>query len=90
MDLLFFAFWPHQNQKTGFEASERNKDALHALRARKFTLDAFHTIHMAAFLARASLNRILKTKRRQEEGRESEREERKRRKGRERRKGEKC
>ena len=58
--LLVFAFWPHQ--KTGFEASERNKDASHAPTARKLTLDAPHTIRVAAFLARASPNRFLKTK----------------------------
>ena len=66
--LLVFAFWPHQ--KTGFEASERNKDASHAPTARKLTLDAPHTIRVAAFLARASPNRFLKTKRREEERRE--------------------
>jgi hypothetical protein len=36
--LLVFAFW--HRQKTGFEASERNKDAPHAPTARKLTLDA--------------------------------------------------
>ena len=66
--LLVFAFWPHQ--KTGFEASERNKDASHAPTARKLILDALHTIRVAAFLARASPNRFLKTKRREEERRE--------------------
>jgi hypothetical protein len=35
--LLVFAFWPHQ--KTGFEASERNKDASHAPTARKSQID---------------------------------------------------
>ena len=65
---MVFAFWPHQ--KTGFEASERNKDASHAPTARKLTLDALHTIRVAAFLARASPNRFLKTKRREEERRE--------------------
>ena len=63
--LLAFAFWPHQ--KTGFEASERNKDASHPPTARKLTLDAFHAIRVAAFLARASPNRILKAKRGGEE-----------------------
>ena len=66
--LLVFAFW--HRQKTGFEASERNKDASHAPTARKLTLDAPHTIRVAAFLARASPNRFLKTKRREEERRE--------------------
>ena len=82
--MLVFAFWPHQ--KTGFEASERNKDASHAPTARKLTLDAPHTIRVAAFLARASPNRFLKTKRREEERRE--RKEKK--KERERRKGEEA
>ena len=66
--LLVFAIWPHQ--KTGFEASERNKDALHALIARKMTLDALHIICVATFLARASQNRIFlkqNTERRREE-----------------------
>jgi hypothetical protein len=78
--LLVFAFWYHQ--KTGFEASEHNIDASHAHTARRLTLDALHTIRVAAFLARASPNRFLKTKRREERG--EEREKRKRRKGRER------
>lgn len=68
--LLVFAFWPHQ--KTGFEASERNKDASHAPTARKLILDALHTIRVAAFLARASPNRFLKTKRGEEERGERE------------------
>ena len=68
--LLVFAFWPHQ--KTGFEASERNKDTSHAPTARKLTLDAPHTIRVAAFLARASPNRFLKTKRGEEERGERE------------------
>ena len=72
--MLVFAFWPHQ--KTGFEASERNKDASHAPTARKFTVDvdAPHTItiRVAAFLARASPNRFLKTKRGEEERGERE------------------
>ena len=73
--LLVFAFWPHQ--KTGFEASERNKDASHAPTARKLTLDAPHTIRVAAFLARASPNRFLKTKLAEEErgGREKKKKE---------------
>ena len=54
--LLVFAFWPHQ--KTGFEASERNKDASHAPTARKLILDAVHSTRVAAFLARASPNRF--------------------------------
>ena len=54
--LLVFAFWPHR--KTGFEASERNKDASHAPTARKLILDAAHTTRVAAFLARASPNRF--------------------------------
>jgi hypothetical protein len=70
--LLFFAFWPHQ--KTSFDASERNKDASHAPTARKVTLDALHTIRVAAFLACASSNRFLKTKRREEERREKREE----------------
>ena len=70
---MVFAFWPRQ--KTGFEASERNKDASHAPTARKLTLDALHTIRVAAFLARASPNRFLKTKRREEERGERERKE---------------
>jgi hypothetical protein len=80
--LLVFAFWPHQ--KTGFEASERNKDASHAPTASKLTLDALHTIRVAAFLARASPNRFLKTKRGGEEKGEREKlkeKEAKRRKG---------
>jgi hypothetical protein len=52
--LLVFAFWHHQ--KTGFEASERNKDASHAPIALKLTLDVLHAIRVAAFLARASPN----------------------------------
>ena len=68
--LLVFAFWPRQ--KTGFEASERNKDASHAPIARKLNLDALHTIRVAAFLARASSNRFLKTKRGEEEREERE------------------
>jgi hypothetical protein len=63
--LLVFAFWPHQ--KTGFEASERSKETSHAPTAHKLTLDILHTIRVAAFLACASLNRFLKTKRREEE-----------------------
>ena len=66
--LLVFAFWPHQ--KTGFEASERNKDASHAPTAYKLTPDGPHTIRVAAFLARAPPNRFLKTKRGGEERRE--------------------
>jgi hypothetical protein len=68
--LLVFAFW--HRQKTGFEASERNKDASHAPTARKLILDAAHTTRVTAFLARASPNRFLKlkTKRREEEMRE--------------------
>ena len=54
--LLVFAFW--HRQKTGFEASERNKDASHAPTARKLILDALHTIRVAAFLAPASPNRV--------------------------------
>ena len=54
--LLVFAFW--HRQKTGFEASERNKDASHAPTARKLILDAVHTTRVAAFLARASPNRF--------------------------------
>ena len=65
---MVFAFW--HRQKTGFEASERNKDASHAPTARKLTLDAPYTIRVAAFLARASPNRFFKTKRREEERRE--------------------
>ena len=83
--MLVFAFWPRQ--KTGFEASERNKDASHAPTARKLTLDALHTIRVAAFLARASPNRFLKTKRGEEERGEREK---KNRKGEERRKGEEA
>ena len=49
------------------EASERNKDAPHTPTARKLTLDALHTIRVAAFLANAFPNRFLKTKRREEE-----------------------
>jgi hypothetical protein len=61
------------HQKTGFEASGRNKDASHAPTARKLTLDAPHTIRVAVFLARASPNRPLKTKRgEQEERREGD------------------
>ena len=66
--LLVFAFW--HRQKTGFEASERNKDASHAPTARKLTIDAPHTILVADFLSRASPNRFLKTKQREEERRE--------------------
>ena len=86
--LLVFAFWPRQ--KTGFEASERNKDSSHAPTARKLTLDALHTIRVAAFLARASPNRFLKTKRGEEERGGERRGKRKRRKGGERRKGEEA
>jgi hypothetical protein len=50
-------------RRKGFEASERNKDASHAPTACKLALYAFHTIRVAAFLARASPNRVLKTKR---------------------------
>jgi hypothetical protein len=58
--LLVFAFWHCHRQKTGFEASERNKDASHAPTARKLILDvdAVHTTRVAAFLARASPNRF--------------------------------
>ena len=84
MDFVGFAFWPHQ--KTGFEASERNRDASHASTAHKLILDAPRTIRMAAVLALAFPNWFLETK--TERGWE-EREKRKRRKeGRERRKGE--
>ena len=76
---FFFSFWPPQ--KTGFEASERNKDASHAPTARKLTLGALHTIRVAAFLARASPNRFLKTKRGEEE--RGEREKKKKEGGRE-------
>ena len=68
--MLGFAFWPHQ--KTGFKASERNKDASHALTARKLALDALNTLRVAAFLARASPDRVLETKRRDEERGERE------------------
>ena len=54
--LLVFSFWPHQ--KTGFEASERNKDASYAPTAQKLILDAPHTIRVATFLARASPDRF--------------------------------
>jgi hypothetical protein len=83
--LVVFAFWLHQ--KTGFEASERNKDASHAPTARKLILDALHTIRVAAFLAPASPNRFFlnNTVRGGNGG-----EKRKRRKGRERRKGEEA
>jgi hypothetical protein len=74
MVLLVFAFWPHQ--KTGFDASERKKDASHAPVASQLTLDALHTIWLAAFLARASPNRFLKTKRREERRERKEKEER--------------
>ena len=73
--LLIFAFWPRQ--KTGFEASGRNRDASHASTARKLILDAPRTIRMAAVLARAFPNWFLETK--TERGWE-EREKRKRRK----------
>jgi hypothetical protein len=73
--LLIFAFWPRQ--ETGFEASERNRDASHASTARKLILDAPRTIRMAAVLARAFPNWFLETK--TERGWE-EREKRKRRK----------
>ena len=73
--LLIFAFWPRQ--KTGFEASERNRDASHASTARKLILDAPHTIRMAAVLARAFPNWFLETN--MERGWEG-REKRKRRK----------
>jgi hypothetical protein len=66
--LLIFTFW--LRQETGFDASERNKDASHAPTARKLTLDALHAICVAAVLARASPNRVLKTKRREAEKRE--------------------
>ena len=79
---MVFVFWHHQ--KTGFEASERNKDASHAPAARKLTIDAHHTIRVAAFLARASPNRFLKTKLREEE--RGERENKKKEEERERRK----
>ena len=78
---MVFAFWPRQNQKTGFEASERNKNEAHAPTARKLTLDAPHTIRVAAFLANAFPNRFLKTKRREEE--RGEREKKKKEGGRE-------
>ena len=77
--LLIFAFWPRQ--KTGFKASERNKDASHAPTARKLNLDALHTIHTATFLARVSPNWVFKTKRRDEE--RGEREKKKKKGGRE-------
>ena len=70
---MVFAFWSHQ--KSGLGASERNKDASHAPTARKLTLDAFHAIRVAAFLARAPPNQVLETKLREEE-----REERKKKK----------
>ena len=72
--LLIFAFWPHQ--KTGLGASERNKDTSHAPTVLKLTLDALHTIHVAAFLAIAFPNRFLKTKRREEERGEREKKKR--------------
>ena len=72
---MIFAFWPRQ--ETGFEASERNRDASHASTARKLILDAPRTIRMAAVLARAFPNWFLETK--TERGWE-EREKRKRRK----------
>ena len=72
--MLVFAFWPHQ--KPDFEASERNEDASHASTARKLTLDAPHTIRVAAFLAQAFPNRVLKTKRREEERGEREKKRR--------------
>jgi hypothetical protein len=67
----FCVFWHHQ--KTGFEASERNKDASHArAHSPQIGPDALHTIRVAAFLARASPNRFLKTKRGGEERGERE------------------
>ena len=79
---MVFAFWPHQ--KTGFEASERNKDVSHAPTAHKLTLGALHTIRVAAFLARAPPNQFFK-----QNGDEEERGEREKKKkeGREREKG---
>ena len=68
--MLVFAFWHHQ--KAGLEASERNSGASHAPTARKLILDALHTIRVATFLACASPNRFLKTKRRGKERRERE------------------
>ena len=47
-NLLILAFW--HRQKTGFEASERNRDASNASTARKLTLAALRTIRMAAVL----------------------------------------
>ena len=58
--LLIFAFWPRQ--ETGFEASERNRDASHASTDRKLILDAPRTIRMAAVLAHAFPNWFLETK----------------------------
>ena len=46
---------------------------LHTPTARKLILGALHTIRVAAFLARASPNRVLETKRREEETGERER-----------------
>ena len=68
MLVLILPFWPHW--KAGFEVSERNKDASHAHTALKLSLNVHHTIRVAAFLALASPNRCLKSKRREEEGRE--------------------
>ena len=53
----FVPFWPCQ--KTGFEASELNKGALHAPTACNFTLGASCTIRVAAFLALAPPSRAL-------------------------------
>jgi hypothetical protein len=77
--LLIFALLPRQ--ETGFEASGRNKDASHMPTARKLTLDALRTIRLAAVLARPSPNRLLKTKRREEERRERKEKEGRRERG---------
>ena len=72
---MVFAFW--HRQKTGFEASERNKDASHAPTARKLILDAAHATRVAAFLARASPNRFLFLFKQNGERRTGEREKKK-------------
>jgi hypothetical protein len=82
---LVFEFWFHQ--ETGFEASERNKDASHAPTVRKLTIDFLHkNVWLLSWRALPQIG-FLKQKRERSRG---EREKRKRRKGRERRKGEEA
>ena len=83
--LLVFAFWPHK--KTGFGASELNKDTTHVLTAHKYP--GCHPYHpCGCFLGVRFPKLVFENK--NGKRRRLEREKRKSRKRRERRKGEEA